>query len=155
MMKKLLSAVLLSLALSASCLAAGASERFAAEEKAADAMVAAITGNTVAYEQVSKSFNSELGKTMTEANFTKLRNDIKKNIGTVRNPDFVLLNKQYSLKQGYNGIDELVYMGSAGKDRVARIAIIFALEKGAPKISGIVATPVDLAPQAPAPADKK
>ena len=49
-MKKTLMALALSMAVSASCFAAGASGRFATEEKTADALVDALTGST-GYEQ--------------------------------------------------------------------------------------------------------
>ena len=50
-MKKILMMLLLSLSISASCFAAGAAGRFSAEEKAADALVAALTGGEATYAQ--------------------------------------------------------------------------------------------------------
>ena len=68
-MKKTLMALALSMAVSASCFAAGASGRFATEERTADALVDALTGST-GYEQVSKSFSQGLKEKLNAAAFT-------------------------------------------------------------------------------------
>ena len=99
-MKKLLMALVLSLAVSASCFAAGASGRFAAEEKTADALVAALTGNGGNYEQVSKSFSKGLKEKLTAEQFAAVQAGIQKQVGAIKNPNFVLLNKQFDLQKG-------------------------------------------------------
>ena len=153
-MKKLLMALVLSLAVSASCFAAGASGRFAAEEKAADALVAALTGNGGTYEQVSKSFSQALKEKLTAQQFAAVQDGIKKQVGAIKNPAFVLLNKQYDLQKGYSGIDELVYFGTVTKDKFARIFVSFVEENNAPKVIAFQVTPIEPAKQQPAPAKK-
>lgn len=152
-MKKLLMALVLSLAISASCFAAGTSGRFAAEEKAADALVAALIGNGT-YEQVSKSFSQGLKAKLNAAQFATVQDSIKKQVGAIKNPNFVILNKQYDLQKGYNGIDELVYFGTVSKEKFARIFVSFAEENGKPMVTGFQVTPIEPAKQQPAPAKK-
>ena len=142
-MKKVLTALALSLAVSASCFAAGASGRFAAEEKMADALVAAITGNGGTYEQVSKSFSPALKAKLDAKQFAAVQDGIKKQVGTIKNPNFVLLNKQYDLQKGYSGVDELVYFGTVAKERFARIFVSFEEENGKPVVTGFQVTPME------------
>ena len=153
-MKKLLMALILSLAVSASCFAAGASGRFAAEEKLADALVAALTGNGGTYEQVSKSFSPALKAKLTAEQFAAVQTGVKNQVGAIKNPAFVLLNKQYDLQKGYSGVDELVYFGTVSKDKFARIFVSFAEENGKPGVTGFQVTPIEPAKQQPAPAKK-
>ena len=153
-MKKFLMALVLSLVVSASCFAAGASSRFAAEEKAADALIAALIGNGGTYEQVSKSFSPALKAKLDAKQFAAVQDGIKKQVGTVKNPNFVLLNKQYDLQKGYSGVDELVYFGTVSKERFARIFVAFAEENGKPVVTGFQVTPIEPAKQQPAPAKK-
>lgn len=153
-MKKLLMALALSLAVSASCFAAGAAGRFAAEEKTADALVAALTGNGGTYEQVSKSFSPALKEKLTAEQFAAVQAGVKNQVGAIKNPAFVLLNKQYDLQKGYSGVDELVYFGTVSKDKFARIFVSFAEENGKPVVTGFQVTPIEPAKQQPAPAKK-
>ena len=150
-MKKMLLTALLALTISASCFAEGAASRFAAEEKAADTLISAITGSTVTYDAVSRSFRQGLKTNLTADKFAALKDEIKKQVGTIKNANFVLLNKPFNFEKGYNGADELVYIGSVAKDKFARIFIIFALENNAPKINGFQVTPLEAKkPEAPA-----
>ena len=71
-MKKTLMALALSMAVSASCFAAGASGRFATEERTADALVDALTGST-GYEQVSKNFSKGLKEKLNADAFAKVK----------------------------------------------------------------------------------
>jgi len=153
-MKKFLMALVLSLVVSASCFAAGASSRFAAEEKAADALITALIGNGGTYEQVSKSFSPALKAKLDAKQFAAVQDGIKKQVGTVKNPNFVLLNKQYDLQKGYSGVDELVYFGTVSKERFARIFVAFAEENGKPVVTGFQVTPIEPAKQQAAPAKK-
>ena len=153
-MKKFLMALVLSLAMSASCFAAGAAGRFAAEEKAADALIAALTGNGGTYEQVSKSFSQALKTKLTAQQFAAVQDGIKKQVGTIKNPSFVILNKQYNPEKGYSGVDELVYFGTVTKDKYARIFVSFIEENNAPKVIAFQVTPLEPAKQQPAPAKK-
>ena len=143
MMKKILMTLLLSLTISASCFAAGAAGRFNAEEKAADALVAALTGGNVSYGQVSKSFSQALKGKLTAENFAAVQNGIKKQIGAIKNPNLVLFNKQYDLQKGYSGVDELVYLGTVTKDKYARIFISFVEENGGPKVTAFQVSPIE------------
>ncbi len=149
-MKKFLMTLLLSLTISASCFAAGAAGRFNAEEKAADALVAALTGGEATYAQVSKSFSQALKEKLTADNFTAVQNGVKKQIGTIKNTNLVLLNKQYDLQKGYSGVDELVYFGTVSKDKFARIYISFVEENGSPKVTAFQITPVEAQKAEPA-----
>ena len=142
-MKKFLVAMLLTLMISATCFAEGASGRFATEERAADALIAALTGNSVTYEEVSKNFSQGLKKNLTAENFTNVKNEIKKQVGNIKNVNFVILNKQYDVQKGYSGVDELVYFGTVSKDKFARIFIAFELEGNSPKINFFQVTPIE------------
>ncbi len=149
-MKKFLLTTLLALTVSTSCFAEGASGRFAAEEKAADALVASITGNAVTYDAVSKSFTQGLKNNLKAETFATMKEQIKKQVGTVKNANLVLLNKPYDPQKGYNGVDEMVYVGSVGKDKFARIIILFTLENNAPKINAFQVVPVEIKKEEPA-----
>ena len=151
-MKKFLMMLLLSLTISASCFAAGAGGRFNAEEKAADALVSALTGGGATYAQVSKSFSQALKGKLTAENFAAVQDGIKKQVGTIKNANLVLLNKQYDLQKGYSGVDELVYFGTVAKDKFARIFISFAEENGSPKVIAFQVSPIE--PQKNEPAKK-
>lgn len=149
-MKKFLITLFLTLAISASCFAEGAAGRFNAEEKAADALIAALTGNSVTYSAVSKNFSQGLKGKLNEQNFNATKDAIKKQVGAIKNINFVILNKQYDVQKGYSGVDELVYFGTITKDKFARIFVSFELENNAPKINGFQVTPVELQKDAPA-----
>ena len=142
-MKKFLMALVLSLAVSASCFAAGAAGRFAAEEKAAEALIAALTGNGGTYEQVSKSFSQALKAKLTAEQFAAVQAGIKKQVGTIKNPSFVILNKQYNPEKGYSGVDELVYFGTVAKDKFARIYVSFVEENSVPKVVAFQVSPLE------------
>ncbi|MER2139337.1 MAG: hypothetical protein ABS965_04340, partial [Succiniclasticum sp.] len=75
-MKKMLLTALLALTVSASCFAEGAASRFAAEEKAADTLIAAITGSTVTYDAVSRSFSQGLKTNLPADKFAALKEEI-------------------------------------------------------------------------------
>ena len=120
--------------------------RFATEERTADALVDALTGST-GYEQVSKSFSQGLKEKLNAAAFTKVKEEIRKQVGAIKNVNFVVLNKQYDLQKGYNGIDELVYFGTVSKEKFARIFVSFAEENGKPMVTGFQVTPIEPAKQ--------
>jgi len=143
-MKKMLLTALLALTISASCFAEGAASRFAAEEKAADAMIAAITGSTVTYDAASRGFSQGLKKNLPADKFTALKNDIKTKIGTIKNPNFVQMVKAYNFEKGYTGVDQLIYIGSVTKDKFAQINIVFAMENNAPKIVNFQVNPLEV-----------
>ena len=150
-MKKIVLTALLALTISASCFAAGVAGRFSAEEKAADTLIAALTGSTVNYDTASRGFSQGLKKNLPADKFAAMKDAIKKQVGTIKDPNFVLLNKPYNFEKGYSGADELVYVGSVAKDKFARIVVIFALENNAPKITAFQVTPVEAKkPEAPA-----
>ena len=149
-MKKILIPFIASLAISASCFAAGATQRLGAEEKAADAVVEALTGNSVTYETISKSFTASLKQRLTAEAFANMKKQVKEKIGTVKNINFVTFTRQYSLKDGYNNIDDLLYFGSAGKDKFARFVIHFVEENGALKVVGFDVSPINVENKQPA-----
>ena len=143
-MKKVMSALLLSLAVSGSCFAAGVAQSFVAEEKMADAVVSALTDNTVAYEKVSKHFSSNLIKNFTADRFSNMKKQIREQIGAIKDLSLVSLTRQYNLQNGFNNVHDLVYYGSAGKDRPVRIIVHFTEEKGQRRVSAFDVTPINL-----------
>ena len=149
-MKKRLAALVMSLAISASCFAEGASKNFAAEEKAADALINSLTGTTVTYDQVSKSFNEGLKKNLTATAFEQLKKQIKDQVGTVKSTNFVTYVKQFNPQSGYNNVEELLYIGTVNKEKLARIVVLFAVENNVPKIASFQVVPVQVTQQAPA-----
>lgn len=151
-MKKVLIPFIASLAISASCFASGGTQLLAAEEKVADEVVAALTGNSVTYETISQSFSAPLKQNLTAANFAAMKKQIRDKIGNVKNVNFVTFTRQYNLKDGYNNVDDLVYFGSAGKDKYARIVIHFVEEKGSRKVGAFDVSPINAAPAQAAPA---
>ena len=146
-MKKVLSALLLLLAVSGSCFAAGVAQSFVAEEKMADDVVSALTGESVTYEKASKHFSSNLKKNLTAERFTNMKKQIQQQIGTVKNPSLVSLTRQYHMQNGFNNVHDLVYYGSAGKDRSVRIMVHFMEEKGQRRVSNFEVTPINPQPQ--------
>lgn len=145
-MKKVLAGLFVAMAISASCFAAGASGTFAKEEKAADVFVDALTGNAVTYAQASKNFNADLLKNLTAANFEALKKQINEKLGKIEKVDFVAYNKGFDLKKGYNGAEELIYLGSIKGNKHARISVVFIQENGGPKIANFVIAPLEEAP---------
>ena len=143
-MKKILLTALLALTISSSCFAEGAAGIFAAEEKAADAMIEAITGSAVTYDAASRGFSQGLKKNLPADKFTALKNDIKAKIGTIKNPNFVQMIKAYNFEKGYTGVDQLIYIGSIAKDKFAQINIVFALENKVPKIVNFQVNPLEV-----------
>lgn len=143
-MKKILLTALLALTISSSCFAEGAAGTFAAEEKAADAMIEAITGNTVTYDAASRGFSQGLKKNLSADKFTALKNDIKTKIGTIKKPNFVQMIKAYNFEKGYTGADQLIYIGSVAKDKFAQINIVFVMENNTPKIVNFQVNPLEV-----------
>ena len=113
-MKKLLLTVLLTLTISTSCFAEGAASRFATEEKAADTLIAAVTGNTVTYDAASRNFIQGLKTNLPADKFTAYKNDIKTKIGTIKNPNFIQLIKVYNFEKGYTGYNGRVDKKASG-----------------------------------------
>lgn len=86
-MKKVLTGLFVAMAISTSCFAAGASDTFAKEEKAADVFVDALAGNTATYAQVSKNFNADLLKNLTAKDFEALKKQINEKLGKIEKAD--------------------------------------------------------------------
>jgi hypothetical protein len=146
-MKKILVLFLTLLAISANCFAADDVGQFAAEQKMADAVVSALTGNSVSYEQISDSFTANMKQSFTPNGFANLKKQIKERIGTIKKFNFVSFTRQYNLKNGYNNVDDLVYYGAAGKEKYARLTVHFVEENGARRISSFDVNPINVAPQ--------
>ena len=79
-MKKILLTAFLALTISTSCFAEGAAGRFAAEEKAADTLIASIIGNTVNYDAASRGFSQGLKKNLPADKFAAMKDAIKKQV---------------------------------------------------------------------------
>lgn len=146
-MKKIMMPLLAALTISASCFASGGTQILAAEEKLADDVVAALTGNSVTYETISRNFSAQLKQNLSAAKFAEMKKQVKDKIGNIKNVNFVTFTRQYSLKDGYNNIDDLVYFGSAGKDTYARFVIHFVVENGSRKVGAFDISPINAAPQ--------
>ena len=142
-MKKVLSVLLMAVAIHVSCFAEGAARSLSAEEKTADQLVAALPGNTVTYEQVTPSFHPDLLKNVPAAGFADLKKNIKEKIGNIKDVNIVSYFKRYNPKSGYANINDLVYVGTAGKDKYARIVVTFAQENGSSKIVEFLVTPLE------------
>ena len=149
-MKKFLAALVMSLAISASCFAAGAAKNFATEEKDSDELIDALVGNTVTYEQVSKHFSAGLKKNLTAENFAEMKKQIKDQVGNVKEVNFVTFVKQYNPQSGYNNVEELLYIGTVNKTKFARFVVAFALENNSPKVASFQVVPLEVNQQAPA-----
>ena len=132
-MKKVLIAIILTVFFGSSCFAEGSASRFSAEEKTADALIEALVGKGT-YEQVSRSFASELKEKLAEKEFALTKERIRKDFGKVKDVAIVVLNKQYHPEKGYSGVDELVYTGKISKEKHVRFIIAFGLENDTPKI---------------------
>lgn len=145
-MKKIVVAALATMAISASCFAAGASGNFSKEEKAADLFVEALTGTTTTYAQASKGFSSGLSKELTETNFGALKKQIGEKIGKIDSTSFVAYNKGYDLQKGYSGLEELIYLGKLRGDKYARISVVFIIENNVPKIANFIVSPIENQP---------
>ena len=146
-MKKVLSALLLSLAVSGSCFAAGVVQSFLAEEKMADAVVSALTGDSVTYEKASKHFSTNLKNNLTAERFKNIKKQIQGQMGTIKDYNLVSLTRQYHLQNGFDNVHDLVYYGSAGKGRSVRIVVHFMEEKGQRRVSNFDVTPINPQPQ--------
>ena len=146
-MKRVLVLVLTLLVISASCFAADDVGQFAVEQKMADAVVSALTGNSVSYEQISDSFTANMKQSFTPSGFANMKKRIKERIGTIKKFDFVSFTRQYNLKNGYNNVDDLVYYGAAGKEKYARLTVHFVEENGARRIGSFDVSPINVAPQ--------
>ncbi len=149
-MKKFLAALVLALAISSSCFAAGAVKNFTAEEKAADALIGALTGNSVTYEVVSKNFSEGLKKNLTAEKFAELKKQIKDQVGTVKEANFITYAKQYNPQTGYNNVEEMLYLGTVNKEKLARFVVLFAVENNVPKIVSFQVAPMEVNGQQPA-----
>ena len=146
-MKRVLVLLLTLLVISASCFAADDVGQFAVEQKMADAVVSSLTGNSVSYEQLSKSFTANMKQSFTPSGFANMKKRIKERIGTIKKFDFVSFTRQYNLKNGYNNIDDLVYYGAAGKEKYVRLTVHFTEENGVRRIGSFDVSPINVAPQ--------
>jgi len=146
-MKKAFASFLLAMAVSASCFAAGASGNFAKEEKAADSLVEALTGNSVTYSQAASSFSADMKKEVTEERFKAIKNEIESKIGKLKDVSFVGFEKLYNVdKKAYAGADRLQYIGFANGKPVA-LGFVFVDENNKPMMRTFSAA---LLPERPA-----
>ena len=146
-MKRVLVLLLTLLVISASCFAADDVGQFAVEQKMADAVVSSLTGNSVSYEQLSKSFTANMKQSFTPSRFANMKKQIKERIGTIKSFNFVSFTRQYNLKNGYNNVDDLVYYGAAGKEKYVRLTVHFTEENGVRRIGSFDVSPINVAPQ--------
>jgi len=149
-MKKLffIAVMVFTLAFAGSCFAEGAGSTFSKEEKVADNFVAALMNNGT-YAQASTNFSADLKKNLTEAQFNDLKKQIREQVGKVNGGmQFVTYNKVYEFRKGYNGAEELVYIGSLGNDKYARVVVIFVPEGGKNVIGNFAVNGFEAKPQA-------
>ena len=141
-LKKIILMLLMLLAMSVNCFAAGASKDFAAEESAADAFVGSLLGSSVSYEQASKGFSASLKQNLPADKFAELKKTISTRIGAIKNANFVVFSRRFDQKNGYTNVDDLIYMGTVGNGKLARIVVTFAPEKSGKKITSFRVVPV-------------
>lgn len=141
-MKKIILMLLMLLAMSVNCFAAGASKDFAAEESAADAFVGSLLGSSVSYEQASKGFSASLKQNLPADKFAELKKTIGTRIGAIKNANFVVYSRRFDQNNAYTNVDDLIYVGNAGNGKLARIVVTFAPEKNTKKITSFRVVPV-------------
>ena len=141
-LKKVILMLLMLLAMSLNCFAAGASKDFAAEESAADALVASLMGGSVSYEQASKGFSAGLKQNLPADKFAELKKAINARVGNIKSANFIVYSRRFDQKNGYTNIDDLLYMATAGNNNQARIVVTFIPEKGSKKIASFQVTPI-------------
>ena len=142
-MKKVILMLFMLLAMSVNCFAAGVSKDFAAEESAADALVGSLVGSSVSYEQASKGFSAGLKQNLPADKFAELKKTIGTRVGAIKNANFVVFSRRYDQNNAYTNVDDLLYIGTAGNGRLARIVITFAPEKNTKKIASFQVIPVE------------
>ena len=142
-MKKMILMLFMLLAISVNCFAAGAAKDFAAEESAADALVGSLVGNSVSYEQASKGFSAGLKQNLPADKFAELKKTIGTRVGAIKNANFVVLSRRFDQNNAYTNVDDLLYIGTAGNGRLARIVVTFAPEKNTKKIASFQVIPVE------------
>ena len=141
-MKKIILMLLMLLAMSVNCFAAGASKDFATEESAADAFVGSLLGSSVSYEHASKGFSASLKQNLPADKFAELKKTIGTRVGAIKNANFVVFSRRYDQNNGYTNVDDLIYVGNAGNGKLARIVVTFAPDKGGKKITSFQVVPV-------------
>ena len=141
-LKKIILMLLMLLAMSVNCFAAGASKDFAAEETAADAFVGSLLGSSVSYEQASKGFSASLKQNLPADKFAELKKTIGTRIGAIKNANFVVYSRRFDQNNAYTNVDDLIYVGNAGNGKLARIVVTFAPDKGGKKITSFQVVPV-------------
>ena len=141
-MKKIILMLLMLLAMSVNCFAAGASKDFAAEETAADAFVGSLLGSSVSYEQASKGFSASLKQNLPADKFAELKKTIGTRIGAIKNANFVVYSRRFDQNNAYTNVDDLIYVGNAGNGKLARLVVTFAPEKNTKKIASFQVIPV-------------
>ena len=141
-LKKIILMLLMLLAMSVNCFAAGASKDFAAEESAADAFVGSLLGSSVSYEQASKGFSASLKQNLPADKFAELKKTIGTRIGAIKNANFVVYSRRFDQNNAYTNVDDLIYVGNAGNGKLARIVVTFAPDKGGKKITSFRVVPV-------------
>lgn len=141
-LKKIILMLLMLLAMSVNCFAAGASKDFAAEESAADAFVGSLLGSSVSYEQASKGFSASLKQNLPADKFAELKKTIGTRIGAIKNANFVVYSRRFDQNNAYTNVDDLIYVGNAGNGKLARIVVTFAPEKNTKKITSFRVVPV-------------
>ena len=141
-MKKIILMLLMLLAMSVNCFAAGASKDFAAEETAADAFVGSLLGSSVSYDQASKGFSASLKQNLPADKFAELKKTIGTRIGAIKNANFVVYSRRFDQNNAYTNVDDLIYVGNAGNGKLARIVVTFAPEKNTKKIASFQVIPV-------------
>ena len=141
-LKKIILMLLMLLAMSVNCFAAGASKDFAAEETAADAFVGSLLGSSVSYEQASKGFSASLKQNLPADKFAELKKTIGTRIGAIKNANFVVYSRRFDQNNAYTNVDDLIYVGNAGNGKLARLVVTFAPEKNTKKIASFQVLPV-------------
>ena len=75
--------------------------------------------------------------------FAELKKTINTQVGAIQNANFVGFSRRFDQKNGYTNVDDLIYMGTVGNGKLARIVVTFAPEKGGKKIASFQVTPIE------------
>lgn len=108
------------------------------KKEIADALILAVTGNGVTYDQVSKYFCKKMKEQVTAEKFALLKEGISSHIGgTIKNISFVGSHKQDGMVKGYSGVETLFYIGTTTDNKTARMMVEFTEEGGTSKVMGV------------------
>lgn len=133
-MKKILFilAMVMTMAVSGLCFAADGND-LNAEQKTAENFISVFEGTKIpAYAAFTKDFSDGLKAAVDEQAYSKLQNEVKNNMGTLKEAKF------YSYQRFDQG-DRVTYLASFDKENI--VAIVFSFDKDK-KLTNFVLSPM-------------